>query len=46
MNERNRPSIFAGAWKMDENEYEEIKEKLKNLWKKWTEKKGYSEGIE
>jgi predicted CopG family antitoxin len=29
------PSQYAGAWKMDEKEVKEIKQKLSESWKKW-----------
>jgi predicted CopG family antitoxin len=32
---KNRPSTFAGGWKMDENEIEKIKSELKESWKRW-----------
>ena len=32
---KNRPSTFAGGWKMDENEVEKIKSELKESWKRW-----------
>ncbi|VVB55548.1 Uncharacterised protein [uncultured archaeon] len=32
---KNKPSTFAGAWKMDEVEIEEIKKELKESWKRW-----------
>ncbi len=32
---RNKPSQFAGGWKMDEKELEKIKSELKESWKKW-----------
>jgi predicted CopG family antitoxin len=32
---KNRPSTFAGRWKMDENEVEKIKSELKESWKRW-----------
>ena len=32
---KNKPSTFAGGWKMDENEVEKIKSELKESWKRW-----------
>lgn len=32
---KNKPSTFAGGWKMDEGEIEEIKKELKESWKRW-----------
>ena len=32
---RNKPSDFAGAWVMSEEEEEEIKKSLKELWGTW-----------
>ena len=32
---RNKPSDFAGAWVMSDEEEEEIKESLKELWGTW-----------
>ncbi len=32
---KNRPSKFAGGWKMDEKEFETIKSELKESWKRW-----------
>ena len=32
---KNRPSTFAGGWKMDEVEIEKIKSELKESWKRW-----------
>ncbi len=32
---KSMPSRFAGAWKMDEKEAEELKKELKDMWKKW-----------
>ncbi|MDW7726422.1 MAG: hypothetical protein SCH70_04810 [Candidatus Methanoperedens sp.] len=32
---KNKPSQFAGGWKMDEKELEKIKCELKESWKKW-----------
>ena len=32
---KNKPSTFAGGWKMDEVEIEEIKKELKESWKRW-----------
>lgn len=32
---KNKPSQFAGSWKMDEKEVEEIKKDLKDSWKRW-----------
>ncbi|NJD52135.1 MAG: hypothetical protein FIB07_04640 [Candidatus Methanoperedens sp.] len=32
---KNKPSMLAGGWKMDENEVEEIKKELKESWKRW-----------
>lgn len=34
-NRKIRPSQFAGGWKMEEKEVEEIKKELKEGWKKW-----------
>ncbi|MCX9073383.1 MAG: hypothetical protein OIN88_01805 [Candidatus Methanoperedens sp.] len=34
-NRKNRPSKFAGGWKMDEKESEKIKKELKESWKRW-----------
>ncbi len=31
----DKPSEFAGSWKMDENEVEKIKSELKDIWKRW-----------
>ncbi|MFZ3384802.1 MAG: hypothetical protein WA144_12840 [Candidatus Methanoperedens sp.] len=31
----DKPSAFAGSWKMDENEVEKIKSELKESWKRW-----------
>ena len=32
---RNKPSDFAGAWVMSDEEEEEIKKSLKELWGTW-----------
>jgi len=32
---RNKPSDFAGAWVMSDEEEEEIKDSLKELWGTW-----------
>ncbi|MCZ7397232.1 MAG: hypothetical protein O8C59_01825 [Candidatus Methanoperedens sp.] len=32
---KNKPSQFAGGWKMDENELETFKTELKESWKRW-----------
>jgi len=32
---RKRPSHFAGGWRMDESEVEEIKTELRKDWKEW-----------
>ncbi len=32
---KNRPSQFAGGWKMEDKEALEIKRELKEAWKKW-----------
>ncbi len=32
---RNKPSDFAGAWVMSDDEEKEIKESLKELWGTW-----------
>ena len=32
---RNKPSDFAGAWVMSDEEEKEIKESLKELWGTW-----------
>jgi predicted CopG family antitoxin len=32
---KNKPSQFAGGWKMDEKELLEIKNDLKESWKRW-----------
>ena len=32
---KNKPSKFAGGWKMDEKELEKIKSELKESWKRW-----------
>ena len=32
---KNKPSMFAGGWKMDEKEFEKIKSELKESWKRW-----------
>jgi predicted CopG family antitoxin len=32
---KNKPSQFAGGWKMDEKELLEIKKELKESWKRW-----------
>ncbi|MBC8521216.1 MAG: hypothetical protein ISS94_02070 [Candidatus Syntrophoarchaeum sp.] len=32
---RSKPSDFAGAWIMNDEEEEEIKESLKRLWGTW-----------
>ena len=32
---RNKPSDFAGAWVMSDEEEEEIKDSLKGLWGTW-----------
>ncbi|MCE8425336.1 MAG: hypothetical protein J5U17_06110 [Candidatus Methanoperedens sp.] len=32
---KNKPSKFAGGWKMDEKELERIKTELKESWKRW-----------
>lgn len=32
---KNKPSQFAGGWKMDDKEYENIRTELKESWKKW-----------
>ncbi len=32
---KNKPSQFAGGWKMDEKELEQIKSELKESWKRW-----------
>ncbi len=32
---RNKPSDFAGAWVMSDEEEEEIKKGLKELWRTW-----------
>lgn len=32
---RDKPSTFAGGWKMDEEESEKIKSELKESWKRW-----------
>ncbi len=32
---KNKPSTFAGGWKMDETEYEKVKSELKEGWKRW-----------
>ncbi len=34
-NRENKPSQFAGGWKMDEEEFEKIKRGLKETWKRW-----------
>ena len=34
-NGKNKPSKFAGGWKMDEKELLEIKNELKESWKRW-----------
>ncbi len=34
-NKKNKPSQFAGGWKMDDKEASEIKRELKEAWKKW-----------
>jgi predicted CopG family antitoxin len=32
---KNKPSQFAGGWKMDEKELLDIKNDLKESWKRW-----------
>jgi predicted CopG family antitoxin len=32
---KNKPSQFAGGWKMDEKELEKIRSELKENWKRW-----------
>jgi predicted CopG family antitoxin len=32
---KNRPSKFAGGWKMDDEEVEKIKSELKESWRRW-----------
>lgn len=32
---KTKPSHFAGGWKMEEKEVEEIKKELKESWKRW-----------
>ena len=32
---KNRPSKFAGGWKMDEDELDKIRSELKEAWKRW-----------
>jgi predicted CopG family antitoxin len=32
---RNRPSDYAGAWVMSDDEAKEIKDSLKELWRTW-----------
>ncbi len=32
---RNRPSKFAGGWKMDEDELDKMRSELKEAWKRW-----------
>ncbi len=32
---KNKPSTFAGGWKIDEVEIEGIKRELKESWKRW-----------
>ncbi len=34
-NRKNKPSKYAGGWKMDEKELLEIKNELKESWKRW-----------
>jgi len=32
---KNKPSQFAGGWKMDDEEFEKIKRDLKETWQRW-----------
>ncbi|HIH45313.1 MAG TPA: hypothetical protein HA257_09685 [Candidatus Methanoperedenaceae archaeon] len=32
---KNKPSTFAGGWKMDEKEADKLKRELKDSWKRW-----------
>jgi predicted CopG family antitoxin len=32
---KNKPSQFAGGWKMDDKEFENIRTELKESWKRW-----------
>ena len=32
---KNRPSKFAGGWKMDEDELDKMRSELKEAWKRW-----------
>ncbi len=32
---KNKPSRFAGGWKMDEKELDKIKAELSESWKRW-----------
>ncbi len=32
---KNKPSQFAGGWKMDEKEFDKIKAELRESWKRW-----------
>ncbi|MCZ7355426.1 MAG: hypothetical protein O8C66_13055 [Candidatus Methanoperedens sp.] len=32
---KNKPSKFAGGWKMDEIELLKIKDELRESWKRW-----------
>ena len=34
-NRENKPSQFAGGWKMGEEEFEKTKRELKETWKRW-----------
>jgi predicted CopG family antitoxin len=32
---KSKPSTFAGGWKMDEEELENMKKELRESWKRW-----------
>jgi len=34
-NKKNKPSQFAGGWKIDDEEVENIRTELKESWKRW-----------